>query len=429
MAGCTETVKELIRDSRTGEAYWDIKHSSGLKVMVWEMAGYSSCHAMFGTKYGSINTTFKTQKDEDFVTVPEGIAHFLEHKLFENEDCDVFALYAKTGASANAATSFDKTYYLFTSTDKFKESLDILLDFVQKPYFTEETVAKEQGIIGQEIKMYEDMPNWRVFFNLLMGLYHNNPVRIDIAGTVESIAQINAPLLYRCYNTFYNLHNMVLSVAGNVTVDEVLEVCDRLLKPAEDIGLETKTPEEPDTVFEKLVTQHLEVAVPLFQIGFKFQPASGLEALKAATEADIALNLLADESSELYKELYEEGLINSSFSTEIFNGDGFFAAMVGGESKDPELVKTRILEAVTKAQQEGLDKERFLIAKKSGYGDLIRELNNVQAVANLMMNASMEGVSPFDYIRAVANVTYEDVQNRFKSFDVDKVTLSVISRG
>lgn len=429
MAGCTETVKELIKDSRTGEAYWDIKHSSGLKVMVWEMAGYSSCHAMFGTKYGSINTTFKTDKDEDFVTVPEGIAHFLEHKLFENEDCDVFSLYAKTGASANAATSFDKTYYLFTSTDRFKDSLDILLDFVQKPYFTEETVDKEQGIIGQEIKMYEDMPNWRVFFNLLVGLYHNNPVRIDIAGTVESIAKINAPLLYRCYNTFYNLHNMVLSVAGNVTVDEVLEVCDRLLKPAEDIGLETKTPDEPITVAKELVTQHLEVAVPLFQIGFKFEPVGGLEGLKAATEADIALNLLADESSALYKELYEEGLINSSFETEIFNGDGFFAAIVGGESKDPALVKERLLMAVTKAQEEGLDKERFLIAKKSGYGDLIRELNNVQAVAGLMMNASMEGVSPFDYIRAVANVTYEDVQNRFKSFDVNKVTLSVISRG
>lgn len=176
------------------------------------MKGFSSVEALFGTKYGSINTMFKTSDDAEYTTVPEGIAHFLEHKLFENEDCDVFELYAKTGASANAFTSFDKTCYIFSSSHNYQDSLRILLDFVQKPYFTKENVDKEQGIIGQEIKMTNDNPDWRLFFNLLRGMYHNHPVKIDIAGTVESIAEIDADLLYKCYNTFYNLNNMVLSI-------------------------------------------------------------------------------------------------------------------------------------------------------------------------------------------------------------------------
>ena len=202
--------KEIIRNELTGDEYTLIRHKSGLDILVWEMEGYSTTEALFGTKYGSVNTKFKTAGDSGYTVVPEGIAHFLEHKLFENEDCDVFELYAKTGASANAYTSFDKTCYLFSCSENYKESLDILLSFVQAPYFTQETVEKEQGIIAQEIKMCNDNPGNRVFYNMLRCLYHEHPVKIDIAGTVESIQKIDADLLYKCYNTFYNLHNMVL---------------------------------------------------------------------------------------------------------------------------------------------------------------------------------------------------------------------------
>lgn len=215
---------------QTGDSCNYIKHSSGLEIFVCEMEGFSTTEALFGTKYGSINTCFKTNADKEFTTVPEGIAHFLEHKLFENEDCDAFELYAKTGANANAYTSFDRTCYLFSCSDNYKESLEILLSFVQNPYFTQETVDKEQGIIGQEIKMCDDNPTWKVLFNMLQGMYHKHPVRIDIAGTIESIAEIDADLLYKCYNTFYNLHNMVLVVAGNVKTEEVINIADKLLK-------------------------------------------------------------------------------------------------------------------------------------------------------------------------------------------------------
>ena len=219
-----ETTKKTIVSPQTGDKYTHIHHKSGLEILVCEMEGYSTTEAMFGTKYGSINTQFKTAADKDYCTVPEGIAHFLEHKLFENEDCDVFDLYAKTGANANAFTSFDKTCYFFSCSDNFKASLEILLSFVQSPYFTPESVAKEQGIIGQEIRMCDDDPGWRVFFNMLCGLYQKHPVRIDIAGTIESIAEITDDLLYRCYRTFYNLHNMVLAVAGKCTVLSLIHI-------------------------------------------------------------------------------------------------------------------------------------------------------------------------------------------------------------
>lgn len=419
--------KKIIRNDRINEQYTYIKHPSGLDIMVCKMENYSTTHALFGTKYGSINTKFKTSEDKDFITVPEGIAHYLEHKLFENEDCDVFSLYAKTGASANAYTSFDKTCYLFSCTDNFEESLRILLTFVQSPYFTKETVEKEQGIIGQEIRMYDDKASWRVFFNMLSGVYHNHPVRIDIAGTVESIAKINAELLYQCYNTFYNLNNMVLSIAGNVDVDRVLALCDELLKPCKNMQLQTEFEDEPETVAQKEITQKLEVAVPLFNIAFKAKASSGKEGLKAEVETNIVLSLLADESSNLYKKLYEDGLINSMFGTEVFSGDGYFCSIFGGESRNPREVLSKIIDEIERAKVEGLDKDRFEMIRKSYYGSQIREFNNVEAVATSMLNAQMDGVTPFDVIETVASLTFEDVQKRLiKQLNTENVTLSII---
>ena len=217
-------IKE-IKSERVAEKYYKINHPSGLTIYVYPKEGYNSAYAIFGTRYGSINTKFSVD-DGETITVPDGIAHYLEHKLFECEDGDAFVRYAQTGANANAYTSFEKTCYLFSCTEKFDESLEILLDFVQSPYFTAQTVAKEQGIIGQEIKMYDDAPDWRVMFNMLENMYHNHPVKIDIAGTVESIAEITAEKLYEVYNVFYNLNNMVLCVSGNVTVDKVLKTAD-----------------------------------------------------------------------------------------------------------------------------------------------------------------------------------------------------------
>lgn len=419
--------KKIVKNERTGEQYTYVKHPTGLDIYIWKMEGYSTSYALFGTKYGSVNTKFKTKDEPDFITVPNGIAHYLEHKLFENEDCDVFSLYAKTGASANAYTSFDKTCYLFSCTDNVYESLEILLKFVQDPYFTPENVQKEQGIIGQEIRMYDDNAGWRVFFNMLQGMYHNHPVKIDIAGTVESIAEINADLLYKCYYTFYNLNNMVLSIAGDIDEDRVLELCDKLLKQGGNPELETAFEPEPESVCQKEVTQKLEVAIPLFNIGFKAKPKSGIDALKAEIETNFVLALIAGNSSDLYKQLYDEGLINSAFSTEVFSGDGYCCSIFGGESRNPRLVRDRIIEEIERCKNDGFDRELFDSLKKSYYGALIRNLSDAEAIATNMLNSGMEKLSAFDVIETVAAVKFEDMAKRLeKQFNTENVTLSVI---
>lgn len=422
-----EEFKKIIRNERVDEKYSLYDHPSGLRICISRMEDYSSSYALFGTKYGSVNTTFKTKKDKDFVTVPNGIAHYLEHKLFENEDCDVFQLYAKTGASGNAYTSFDRTCYLFSTAQNFGESLKILLDFVQKPYFTEETVAKEQGIIGQEIKMYDDNPDWCVFFNMLEGLYKNNPVKINIAGTVESISHITPELLYRCYYSFYNLQNMVLSVAGDVNEDEILKICDEHLIPNDDMELQCTFPDEPYEAAQAVVMKKMEVAMPLFNLGYKCRALSGIKALRAYVAADIAMGLLAGKPSDFYKELYDGGLINSSFGTEVFSGDGFFAPIFGGESHDPEKLSERIKKEIELKKQTGFDKEQFEIVKKSYYSSLIRQLNSPSSVATTMLNRTMNGLTAYDEIETAANISLDEVNAALcEYFDEKASCLSVV---
>lgn len=419
--------KNIIKSERTGDSCIHVKHKSGLDIYICEMPGFSSVEALFGTKYGSVNTMFKMREDEDYTVVPEGIAHFLEHKLFENEDCDVFELYAKTGASGNAFTSFDKTCYLFNCSKNYQESLRILLDFVQKPYFTQATVDKEQGIIGQEIKMTNDNPDWRLFFNLLRGMYHNHPVKIDIAGTVESIAQIDAELLYKCYYTFYNLNNMVLSIAGNIKAEEVLTICDECLKPCEDKGLETVFPDEPESIVTPEIYENQPVGATLFSIGYKCASCSGMERLKKTMAASIAASMLTDASTDMYKKLLDEEIINSSFASEVFYGDGYFTVIFSGESDKPEIVRQNLADEIRRIITDGLNEKDFARIKKSTYGSLIRELNNVEAVANLLINAHMDGVSPYDTINVLSELTSGDVYEFIKNeLCEDKTVLSVI---
>jgi predicted Zn-dependent peptidase len=419
--------KNIITSPDTGDSCIHVKHSSGLDIYICEMPGFSSVEALFGTKYGSVNTMFKMRDDKEYTVVPEGIAHFLEHKLFENEDCDVFELYAKTGASGNAFTSFDKTCYLFSCSKNYQDSLRILLDFVQKPYFTQETVDKEQGIIGQEIKMTNDNPEWRVFFNMLRCMYHSHPVKIDIAGTVESIAQIDADLLYKCYYTFYNLNNMVLSIAGNISADEVLAICDECLRPCEDKGLETVFPDEPDDIVMPEFFETQPVGAPIFNIGYKCHDCRGQERLKKTMAASVASSLLSDASSDMYKRLLDEGVINSTFGTEVFNGDGYFTVIFSGESSDPAKVRDALIEETDRMLREGIDEKDFERIRKSTYGMLIRELNNVEAVANLLINAHMDGVGPYDTISVLSHMTSKDVLDFMKEEMVrEHMVMSVI---
>ncbi|MGN0453473.1 MAG: EF-P 5-aminopentanol modification-associated protein YfmH [Ruminococcus sp.] len=409
------------------EEYFEIDHSSGLKVFVWPKENYNSTYAIMGTPFGSIYNSFTVNGEK--INVPDGIAHYLEHKLFESEDGDAFSLYAATGANANAYTSFDKTCYLFSCTDRFERCLEILLGFVTSPYFTPETVQKEQGIIGQEIKMYDDSPDWRVMFNMLEGMYKNHPVKIDIAGTVESIAEIDADALYNCYNAYYNLHNMALTVVGKVTPEEVAAICDRVLKKSEPMQVTSHFPTEPYEVNTHYVEQKLPVAVPLFNLGFK---SLGRERVSERQIAytDILLFLLASSTSEMYRELMDKELINSTFSYEQFEGPGYLTIFFGGESRDPESAAEIIKKHIEKLRTEGISKEAFENAKKATYGDALSSLDSVDTCANLLEDFYFSKRNIFEYFDAVATATAEDLELRLKNIlDTENSTLSVIKGG
>ena len=373
---------QTITGKRVGDTYYKLKHPSGLTVFIYPKENSNSTYAVFGTKYGSIDNQFRRSDEDTIHTVPEGIAHFLEHKLFESEDGDAFARYAKTGASANAYTSFDMTCYLFSCTENVEASLEILLDFVQSPYFTEQTVQKEQGIIGQEIRMYDDDPQWRVMFNLLGALYHTHPVKIDIAGTVESISHITPELLYQCYHTFYDLHNMALCVAGNIDKETVLKLVDQYCKPAKPFAVDRVFEEEPRSVVKNKVTQALSVATPLFQFGFKE------EAGKISSNSSTAAN---------------------SFSYEFFEGPGYASVIFAGESKNPDQVAECIVKEVKRLRSEGIPKEDFERAKKAIYGRNVAALNSSETIANCLIALSFSNRELFEYIDALAEITLEEV--------------------
>jgi len=408
-----------------GDTLYTETHKSGLQVVVWPMPEASSAYAVFATKYGSIYNVLP-MADGGTEEVPEGIAHYLEHKLFESEQGDAFRQFAETGASANAYTTFDRTAYLFHASENILPSLDILLNFVQDPYFTPETVQKEQGIIGQEIRMGEDMPGRRVLFNMLKGLFHNHPVRVDIAGTVESIAKITPELLYRCYYRYYNLHNMCLVVAGHITPDEVMDACDRLLKPAEEWVPDNYVIDEPATAAQEYVEDKMAVAAPLFYLGFKEPVVSHTPKMLAG--ARMLIDLISGKSSPLYTRLLEEGLINDQFEVEYFGGPDYGIWLFGGESSDPKRVKEMVANEILRLQQEGLDAAAVEAVRRGAYGRLVAGLDDPSDCAELILSHIVDGVEPLSELNALADITLEELTAQLvQRFDVSACTLSVVN--
>ncbi|HZJ77474.1 MAG TPA: pitrilysin family protein [Clostridia bacterium] len=400
-----------ISNEKLGEKYFKIKHPSGLTIFIMPKEDYSSTYAVFATKYGSIDNIIK-RKDGSFVDIPAGTAHFLEHKLFESEDLDAFARFAQTGANANAYTGFDRTAYLFSCSSNFKENLEILLDFVQSPYFTQETVEKEQGIIGQEIRMYKDSAMWEVMFNLLMALYRVHPVRIDIAGTEESIAQITADTLYDCYKSFYNLKNMALAVVGNVTVEDVLETADKLLKSGNGEKAQRKfTLESPEPV-KTYTEEKLAVNTEQFLLGFKENITTPELTLKEKIGSQIALEATSGKASHLYKKLFDSELINTSFSHEHFNGFGYSAALFGGETKDPQKATQVIKAEIKNILTKGIPEIDFKRAKRKLYGRMIMQYNDIDDLANNLIETHFNNNGLFDEIEICKSVTLDYANQR-----------------
>ena len=414
--------------SVTKEKYTVIKHKTGVNIVISYRPDYSTSYTLFAAKYGSMNTVCYSDDNKE-IKIPDGTAHFLEHKLFENENEDAFTLYAQTGADANAYTTFDKTAYLFSCSDGFERSLEILLDFVQSPYFTEDSIAKEQGIIGQEIKMYEDNPGARVFRELMTDLFINNTVAIDTAGTVESIAEITPQLLFDCYNTFYNPKNMVLVVCGPQKSSDVLEICDKLLKERPTRSVPLQIANEPPKANKPYSEINLAVDMPLFALGFKdASGAQGIDAVKQAAQTEILLELLIGKSSDLYEKLYASGDINAKFEYEYMYGNGYGATILSGISQNPGKVRDSFTDAADNLKNNGISNEDFLRAKNLIFGKNLRSLNDPDFFANLLLDLAILNVDLEEYMKTYNEITLEECKERLSShFNVNAMALSVVN--
>lgn len=416
-------IKKEYTNSELNEKYIKAVLDNGLKIFVAEKKDYNSAYAVYGTKYGSVDVAFSCDGG-DVHKVPAGIAHFLEHKLFESEDGDAFKKYAETGAYANAYTSFDKTCYLFSCTNRFEDNFKILLDFVQHPYFTQATVEKEQGIIGQEIRMYDDSPDWCVLFDMLSSMYHNNPVKVDIAGTVESIRQINADLLYDCYNTFYNPSNMFICVAGNVDADRIIEMAQQSVSGKKSVKISRYFDDEPQTVVRKYTEKKLQVSMPQFCFGFKQN--GGNPSVKDNLAINFLMRIAVGSASDLYRTLTEKGLINDKFNFEYFSGDNYAVPMFSGESADPKEVAKAIINEFNRLKSEGIDESLLEAVRREAYGDTVKGYDSIENIVSSFIDAAMNDYGVFDEIDIIKNITSKDLQEYLNIFDEEKSVLSVI---
>ena len=418
------TVREY---PRIGETVYHTVLENGLNVFVDPKPDYGKSYAFFATNYGGMDMRFKLAGQ--WHDTPAGVAHFLEHKMFDTQEGNALQDLASNGASPNAFTGSAITGYYFESTEKFEENLRILLSFVSIPWFTQESVDKEQGIIGQEIRMIEDNPEWRVFTNMMAGLYQNHPIRTSVAGTVESISHITADTLYACHKAFYDPSNMVLCVAGNVDPEQVCAIAREIL-PAQagpeverDYGLA-----EPAGAAAKKMEETMEVSTPIFQIGYKGKAVSdGPDTLRIQLLGELAVQALAGPSSPLYAKLYEQGLINSQFDCgcELYPGCVFLYA--GGESRDPEEVARQLRQEAERLVREGIDAKLWERLKKAAYGSRVRQLNSFENLCVGQAQNFFTGADALAFPEVFDTLTAQDAQQLLADWVTEeRTTLSVV---
>ena len=415
---------------RMGETVFSARLDNGLTVYVDVKPSFQKSFAFFATDYGGMDMKF--QMDGQWYDTPAGVAHFLEHKTFDTKDGNALQDLAANGASPNAFTSSAITGYYFESTEKFYENLKILLSFVSQPYYTQESVDKEQGIIGQEIRMIEDDPENQVYYAMLEGLYAHHPIRVSVAGTIESISHITADTLNLCHSAFYNPGNMVLCVAGNVDPEKVLDMAREIL-PKEGKGSIPRDygSAEPAAAARSRTELKMEVSTPIFQLGWKMDPApKGEEQFRQKLIAELACEALLGNSSPLYVRLYRDGLINSSFS---YGFDGYPScayAMAGGESTDPDAVAAAIADEVARIGREGVDAALFARLKKGLYGAKVRSLNSFENICVGMAQAYFAGYDMLRFPEVFEGISQADVEACIRTcFTPERAALAVVHPG
>ena len=402
--------------------------SNGLRVCVLPRPGFSRKLAYFVTDFGAIHTEFVLEDQK--IQTPAGIAHFLEHKMFDLPGGrDVSAELAALGAGTNAFTSHDMTAYYISCTENFEKSLRLLLEFVSTPCFSEESVAKEIGIIDQEIGMDADNPDSACFRNLMTAMYREHPIRVEILGGCEDIRQITPELLHLCHRAFYTPGNMMLCVVGDVEADRVAEIALEMLgSDPRPVGEKLRPWQEDMTVAAPLHRDFMEVAMPMFNLGFKCEPiGTGEEAIRQEIIGDLAAEALFGESSALYLKLYEEGIIDSSFGGGFETIDGMAMLLCSGDSDDPEAVREEVLLAAEQIAQRGIDEAAFRRMKRSAFGRRVRDLDSFNSTCFRLCAYKLTDFDYFEFPRVYESVTIPEIQEFLRRVvRPDRCALSVI---
>jgi len=411
-----------------GEQVYTEKLPNGLNIFVIPKRGYHKRNAYFAADYGGADRRYKLAGGE-WTDSPEGVAHFLEHKLFDTEDGDAMTKLSINGASPNAFTSVDITAYHFDCIDMFSQNLRILLDFVSKPYFTPGSVAKEQGIITQEIRMSDDDPDNCLYYGLMRSLFRHNPQRDPVTGTVESITQITADTLYDCHKAFYCPANMVLCVAGDVDPNEVADIALNALPdksggiPQRDYGAAEKN--QPES---RRFTKEMEVSLPIFLAGCKTAPETrGPDSLRLELISGLALDILAGHSSPLYFKLYGDGLVSNDFSAAFDSAAGAAYMFFGGETRDHEHVFDEVQKEILRLSERGPDKELFERVRKAATGSFIRMLNSFDAICGSLAGCFFRGYDALEAPNLLSSITEDDITSFLRERMIpDNMAVSVI---
>ena len=420
----------IIENKNIKEKMYIEKLENGLTVIIFPRHTTQKKYVMWGVNFGSIDNHFINPDNGEEIIIPDGVAHFLEHKMFEQKSGkNSLDTLSSLGVEANAYTTNDYTTYLFECTDNFYEALDELMDYVQNPYYTDENVEKEKGIIAQEINMYDDAPNWKVYMNAMECLYKNNPVRIDIAGTVESISGINKEMLYNCYNTFYTPSNMLMVVTGDFFSEELMkEIKKRIIKNENKGEIKRIYPEEPEEINENQKVQNMDVNNPIFAIAYKDKVLENkTEQVKKHIAIEIILNAILGKSSELYKELYDEGLIMGNIDLDYEFSKEYAHIIISGQSKNPKKIQEKLNKKIKETKQLGINEKDFVRIKKKVYGSYITEYNDVSSVARMIMSDYFKGINSFEYIEYYNQILIEYANKILNEiFDEEKQVISIV---
>ena len=416
---------KIIENNKIKETMYIEKLDNGLTVIVVPKKGEQKKYIIWGVNFGSVDNKFMI--DDEIIKIPDGIAHYLEHKMFEQKSgINSLDTLSSLGVNANAFTTNNFTAYLYECTDNFYPALDEFMNYVQNPYYTAENVEKERGIIEQEISMYDDEPEWQLYMNAMKLMYHKNPIRIDIAGTKETIAEIDETTLYKIYNNFYVPENMVIVVCGDFEPEKILqEIKNRITLKMLNKKITRICENEPEEIFEKKKVVQMEISRPIFMIGYKVKNTENM--VKKDLALEILSNIIFGSSSDLYKKLYEEGLILSEFEFDFEYARDYAHFIIQGSSDNPEKVISEIKNELDFFLNQGIKEEDFIRIKKKVYGDLVKTYNDVQSIGNAVVSNYFKNINIFDFFEEFDSLSKEYVEEILREvFDENKKVISIV---